>query len=82
MSIDLINWLLNSNEPWTRYRTLVDLLDRPEDDPETQAARNEMLGHPQIQTLMATAASWPPCTRPNSPAGLKPWSWWRPPTSW
>jgi len=31
---DVIRWLLDSDEPWTRYRTLVDLLDRPEGDPE------------------------------------------------
>lgn len=51
-------WLLESDEPWTRYRTLRDLLDRPEDDAEVQAARSEMLAHPQVQGLMAQAASW------------------------
>ena len=54
----LSNWLLNSNEPWTRYRTLVDLLDRPEDNPEAQVARAEMLAHPQMQAIMAEAATW------------------------
>lgn len=29
---DVIDWLLTSGEPWTRYRTLIDLLDRPADD--------------------------------------------------
>ncbi|MDY6878440.1 MAG: hypothetical protein SWK90_19855 [Chloroflexota bacterium] len=53
------NWLLESNEPWTRYRTLVDLLDRPEDDPEVRATRAEMLAHPQVQGLVAEAAMWP-----------------------
>jgi hypothetical protein len=59
MSTDQIEWLLHSNEPWTRYRTLVDLLERPEDDAEVQSARGDMLAHPQIQMLIATAASWP-----------------------
>jgi hypothetical protein len=59
MTLCLIQWLLESDEPWTRYRTLVDLLDRPEDDPEVQAARAEMLAHPQVQALMAEAATWP-----------------------
>ncbi|MEW5960480.1 MAG: hypothetical protein AB1801_22365 [Chloroflexota bacterium] len=59
MSSDLMDWLLNSNEPWTRYRTLVDLLDRPEDDLAVQSARDEMLAHPQIQTLITAAAAWP-----------------------
>ena len=54
-----IQWLLESNEPWTRYRTLVDLLDRPEDASEVQAARDEMLAHPQVQALVAEAATWP-----------------------
>jgi hypothetical protein len=59
MTSDSIQWLLGSDEPWTRYRTLVDLLDRPEDDPEVQAARAEMLAHPQVQALIAEAAIWP-----------------------
>jgi hypothetical protein len=56
---DLIQWLLASDEPWTRYHTLVDLLDRPEDDAGVQAARAEMLAHPQVQALIAEAATWP-----------------------
>jgi hypothetical protein len=56
---DVIRWLLESDEPWTRSRTLVDLLDRPEDDVEVQAARAEMLAHPQVQALIAEAATWP-----------------------
>lgn len=53
-----IPWLLDSEEPWTRYRTLTDLLGRPEDDAEVQTARGEMLVHPQVQALMTQAASW------------------------
>ena len=56
---DPIQWLLESDEPWTRYRTLVDLLDRPEDDTEVQAVRAEMLAHPQVQALIAEATTWP-----------------------
>ncbi len=59
MNNDLTQWLLESDEPWTHYRTLVDLLDRPKDDPEVQAARAEMLAHPQVQALIAEAATWP-----------------------
>ena len=59
MTNELTHWLLQSDEPWTRYRTLVDLLDRPEDDPEVQAARAEMLAHPQVQELVAEAVAWP-----------------------
>ncbi len=59
MTTDLTQWLLESDEPWTRYRTLVDLLDRPEDDPDVQAARAEMLAHPQVQEMIVEAATWP-----------------------
>ena len=59
MTTDLTQWLLESDEPWTRYRTLLDLLDRPEDDPEVQTARAEMLAHPQVQEMIAEAATWP-----------------------
>jgi hypothetical protein len=59
MPTDLIQWLLASDEPWTRYRTLLDLLDRPEDASEVQAARAQMLAHPQVQALIAEAAAWP-----------------------
>jgi hypothetical protein len=59
MTTDLTQWLLESDEPWTHYRTLLDLLDRAEDDPEVQAARAEMLAHPQVQALITEAATWP-----------------------
>jgi len=55
---DLIQWLLESDEPWTCYRTLLDLLDRSENDPEVQAARAEMLAHPQVQEMIAETATW------------------------
>jgi hypothetical protein len=58
VTTDLTQWLLESDEPWTRYRTLVDLLDRPEDEAEVQTARAEMLTHPQVQAMMAETATW------------------------
>ena len=51
-------WLLKSNEPWTHYRIMVDLLERPEDDKEVVEARVKMLAHPQIQSLITKAAAW------------------------
>jgi hypothetical protein len=54
-----LHWLLNSDEPWTRYRTLVDLVDRPESDPDVATARAAMLAHPQVRGLITTASSWP-----------------------
>jgi len=55
---EVVQWLLESDEPWTRYRTLVDLLGRPEKDDEVQGARAAMLAHPQVQALVAAAATW------------------------
>ena len=56
---DPTEWLLESDEPWTRYRTLIDLLDRPEADAGVQAVRAEMLAHPQVRALVDEAAAWP-----------------------
>ncbi len=56
---DQIVWLLNSDEPWTRYRTLVDLLDQLEDSAEVETVREEMLNHPQVQQLIEDASNWP-----------------------
>ncbi|MBN2149658.1 MAG: hypothetical protein JW726_19880 [Anaerolineales bacterium] len=55
----LLKWLLESDEPWTRYHTLLDLLEKPQSDPQVQAAREEMLRHPQVLGLAAEAAGWP-----------------------
>lgn len=57
-SAGLIPWLLESDEPWTRYRTLVDLLDRPEYGAEVQAARSEMLANPKVQGLITEMTAW------------------------
>ncbi len=59
MQTQVIEWLLASDEPWTRYRTLVDLLDRSETGPEVLAAKAEMLAHPQIKALLQQVTAWP-----------------------
>jgi len=56
---DRVDWLLTSHEPWTRYRALVDLRELPENSAEVEAARNEMLNHPQVQLLIEDASGWP-----------------------
>ena len=55
MENSTLDWLLGSDEPWTRYRTLVDLLDQPENDPEVRHARQAMLTHPQVAKLLSHA---------------------------
>ena len=42
MSSEITDWLLESDEPWTRYRVLLDLLGRTEETPEVQTARNHI----------------------------------------
>ncbi len=56
MSSSLVDWLLASDEPWTRYRTLVDLRDCGEEEAEARAARAAMLRDDRVRGLIATAA--------------------------
>lgn len=61
-------WLLEPDEPWTRYRALVDLRDRTGGDAEVRAARASMLAHPQVRQLVGRAQTWsdqPPLKRHN-----------------
>ena len=53
-----IDWLLEG-EPWIVYRTRLDLLDQPKDDPQVVAARQAMLANPQVQALVSGLSDWP-----------------------
>ena len=55
---ETISWLLEG-PPWVQYRTRLDLLFQREDEPLVHAARENMLAHPQIKTLLAELKSWP-----------------------
>lgn len=54
-----IEWLLNADEPWTRFRTLVDLLEQPINSTDVLSARLAMLNHPQVIGLIEKASTWP-----------------------
>jgi hypothetical protein len=58
MNADVTQWLLASDEPWTRYRALVDLLGWPENEDALQEARRAMLDSPPVQSLISIAATW------------------------
>lgn len=58
MQAAVVPWLLESSEPWTRYRTRIDILDCEEDDPEARAARQEMIVDSQVQALMERTLTW------------------------
>jgi len=63
-----ITWLLESN-PWTKYKTLVDLLDQPPSSKEAIAAKNELRRDPRIAALVSEASEWFPTAlkRNNDP---------------
>lgn len=54
-----ISWLLSLPEPWVRYRTRVDLLGSPKNDPQVMSERSAMLAHPAVQNLIIQAGNWP-----------------------
>ena len=56
---DPTEWLLTEGQPWVRYRAMLDLLDKPEEDSEVKEARQEMLEHPQVQSLIEELKGWP-----------------------
>lgn len=52
-----IDWLL-CGEAWIAYRVRRDLLDQPDDHPQTQAARAAMLAYPAIRGLIEELTHW------------------------
>lgn len=46
-----LSWLLDPENPSVRYWTLVDVLDRPANDPETQAAKAAIAQQPMVKEL-------------------------------
>ena len=68
----LTEWLLQG-PPWVRYRTRLDLLGQLEDEPQVSAARQDMIAHPQVRSLVAEVAGWPgdlPLQRHNDASHL------------
>ncbi len=53
-----IDWLLAS-APWIEYRTQIDLLGEPEENPQVRKAREGMLVNPQVQNLLVELSGWP-----------------------
>ena len=54
----LTEWLLRG-PPWVQYRTRLDLLGQAAGEPQVRAARQSMIAHSQVQTLVAELAEWP-----------------------
>lgn len=55
----VIEWLLCEDQPWVRYKTLVDLLDKKEKDPVVTDARKMAAGHPMIKNIIGELKDWP-----------------------
>lgn len=55
---DLTNWLLEGPS-CVGYRTRIDLLGQPENDPDVVAARKAMLADPQVKSMLEELAAWP-----------------------
>jgi hypothetical protein len=65
----LVEWLLEG-PPWVQYRTRKDLLGQPESNSEVSAARQNMLKHPEIQSLLSELSAWPgPSLKRHNDAG-------------
>ncbi|MFH2142868.1 MAG: hypothetical protein ABIJ97_10620 [Bacteroidota bacterium] len=58
MDNDIIKWLLNS-DPWTEYRTRIDLLDESHDDSMVKLARERMIKHSNVNSLIIELTDWP-----------------------
>ena len=67
----LTEWLLGG-PPWARYRTLLDLLDEPEDAPQVMTARQALMADRQVKALLADLDTWPgpPLKRHNDAGHL------------
>ena len=53
-----LGWLLEG-PGWIKYRTLVDLLGRGENEPEVTKARGEMISDPHVVRLVDELQGWP-----------------------
>src|ERR1051326_1450291 len=57
-----VNWLLESNDPWVVYNTLLDLTGATHESSEAQVAYRKMQAHAHIAALLTALATWPPET--------------------
>lgn len=57
--IENIDFLLNSDEPWTVYRTLVDIMELDEGDNNVMIAKKQVLDHLLVKGLIDELHQWP-----------------------
>ncbi len=54
----ILSWLLEG-APWVKYKTQIDLLNKPENNPEILFSKKEMINHPKIQAILEELTNWP-----------------------
>ena len=52
-----VDWLLSSN-PWTKYRTLIDLLEISRESDEAIQAKKVLINNPLVEQLICDAGKW------------------------
>lgn len=64
----IIDWLLNSN-PWTKYKTLTELMYKPLDNQDVIEAKKQLLKEKLLKDLISDTSNWFPesITRHNDP---------------
>lgn len=55
----IIDFLLDDEQPWSAYRTMVDLMGMEEKEDQVLEMKGKMLGHPMVQRLMDDMKAWP-----------------------
>jgi len=54
-----INYLLSTKQPWVKYNTLVNLQEKPLNNPLVKESKKEMVEHSKIQELIKESKTWP-----------------------
>jgi hypothetical protein len=53
LKADPTDWLLKKDNPSVRYFTLIEILDKPEDDPEVKEAKDEIMKTGVVPKILA-----------------------------
>jgi hypothetical protein len=53
------DYLLNAAEPWVVYRTMLDLEELKENDPQVVKVKEQLLRHPLVRRLLGELEGWP-----------------------
>lgn len=57
-NMKILDWLLECDEPWTRYRTRLDLIGESENSLAVVREKQAMLDHSQVQGLIDDVIHW------------------------